>query len=150
MEASMLKNVHHMSFTVSDLNRSLAFYRDRLGMEVVVERDVQTGYMKDLMGFSPLHLRLVFLRLGDTLLELIQYLNPKGTAVDTTKNNPGIAHICFLVDDIHAAYEHLVSEGVRVQSEPVAITFGPNKGGFALYVFDPDGIPLELLQTPNQ
>ncbi|MGD2156852.1 MAG: VOC family protein [Anaerolineales bacterium] len=146
----MLRSIHHTSFTVSDLDRSLAFYRDLLGMELVVERDVETGYMKDLMGFTPLHLRLVFLRLGDALLELIQYLTPKGKAVDTTKNNPGIAHICFLVDDIHEVYERLVSEGARVQSEPVAITFGPNKGGYALYIFDPDGIPLELLQTPDK
>ena len=146
----MFRTIHHTSFTVSNIDHSLAFYRDILGMEVVVERDVETGYLKDLMGFSPLRLRLVFLKLGDVFLELIQYLTPTGKPVDTTKNNPGTAHICFLVDDIREAYEHLVSNGVRVQSVPVAITFGPNKGGYALFMFDPDGIPLELLQTPNK
>jgi lactoylglutathione lyase len=146
----MFTGIHHASFTVSDIDRSLSFYRDTLGMELVVEREVEGDYMADLMGFSDLHLRLVFFRLGTGMLELIQYLSPQGKPVDTAKCNPGIAHICLLAKDIHTVHQRLVAQSVKVQSEPVPITKGPNKGGYALFIFDPDGIPLELLQLPSQ
>jgi len=144
----MITGIHHTSFTVSNLDRSLAFYRDILGMELVVERDVTGDYMADLMGFENLHIRLVFLKIGEELLELIEYLSPSGNIVNTKKNNPGTAHICFRIKDLLSLYKKLVLSGVCVESEPVAITKGPNKGGFAMFIYDPDGIPLELLETP--
>lgn len=140
--------IHHAAFQVSDLDRSVSFYRDVLGLELVVERNVQGGYMAELMGYPGTHLRLAFLRAGNELLELIQYLEPVGNPVDTTKYNPGTAHVCFRVSDLKAVYRHVLEQGASIQSGPVAITSGPNRGGFAMYLYDSDGIAVELLQTP--
>ena len=52
----------------------------------------------------------------------------------------------MIVDDIHGEYERLNAAGVKFRSAPVPITAGRNKGGFALYFEDPDGITLEFLQ----
>jgi len=146
----MFTSIHHTSFTVSDIDRSIAFYRDVLGMELVVEREVAGDYLADLMGYADLHLRLVFLRTGTNQVELIQYLRPQGRPVDPAKCNPGTAHICFLVDDLQAVYRQLVAKGVRTEGSPVPIVKGPNKGGYAVFIYDPDGIALELLQLPKQ
>lgn len=140
--------VHHTAFHVSDLGRSISFYRDVLGLELLVERDVQGGYMAELMGYPDTHLRLAFLRAGNELLELIQYLQPVGTQIDPTKYNVGTAHVCFRVADLDALHAELLEGGASLQSGPVAITAGPNKGGCALYMYDPDGIAVELLNTP--
>lgn len=142
--------VHHTAFHVSDLDRSVSFYRDVLGLEPLVERDVQGGYMAELMGYPDTHLRLAFLKAGNELLELIQYLQPAGTRIDPTKYNVGTAHVCFRVTDLTALHADLLERGASLQSDPVTITTGPNKGGCALYMYDPDGIAIELLYTPAE
>lgn len=83
-------------------------------------------------------------------LELVQYLHPAGAPIDTATNRPGVAHLAFAVGDIHAMYDRLAAEGVRFKSAPVPIEAGRNKGGFAVYFNDFDGIPLELLQPPRE
>ena len=88
--------------------------------------------------------------LGRTIkLELFEYVKPLGIAADTRTNNPGSSHIAFYVEDLHAAYEELRSKGVRFRSPPIYIDAGAGKGGHALYMFDPDGITVELYQPPK-
>jgi len=145
----LIKRVHHTSFTVSDMDRSLRFYRDLLGFEFINEQGGKVPYLSVITGFEEADLRVVFLRptpTSETFLELIQYRWPIGVKADVRTCNPGSAHICLIVDDIHAEYERLHAEGVKFRSPPVPITAGRNKGGFALYFEDPDGITLELLQ----
>ena len=63
-------------------------------------------------------------------------------------NNVGCAHLGFNVDDLPRMYAELKAKGVQFKPEPQEVPAGPNKGTMAVYFMDPDGIPLELLQTP--
>jgi lactoylglutathione lyase len=83
----------------------------------------------------------------DVFLEILEYRNIERVAVDTRTGNPGTAHIAFFVDDCDALYEQLVAKGVRSVSAPVTPTIGPNTGGRAVYMIDPDGIRVELITT---
>jgi lactoylglutathione lyase len=67
--------------------------------------------------------------------------------VDTGTANPGTAHTAYFVDDMDALYARLVAAGVRAVSPPVSPTIGPNVGGKAVYLMDPDGIRVELIQS---
>ena len=67
--------------------------------------------------------------------------------MDTRTANPGTAHIAFFVDDLDTLYAELVARGVGSVSPPVTPTIGPNEGGRAVYLIDPDGIRVELIQT---
>ena len=61
----------------------------------------------------------------------------------------GASHLCFLVEDLPALYEQLREQGVdSFVSPPVEVDTGVNKGGYALYLRDPDGISVELFQPP--
>ena len=61
----------------------------------------------------------------------------------------GAAHLCFVVDDLPAAYEQLREAGVdSFVSPPVQVDTGINTGGYGLYLRDPDGILVELFQPP--
>jgi catechol 2,3-dioxygenase-like lactoylglutathione lyase family enzyme len=146
----MITGANHTSFTVSDMERSLAFYRDLLGLEVLFDQEGTGGYLAAITGFPDAHLRIVHLRIpGSThRLELVQYYRPQGQPADVRTCNPGSAHLCFEVADLEAAYQRLRAAGVRFRSEPTPITAGANKGGAALYLLDPDGITLELFQPP--
>ena len=138
---------HHTAYQVADLGRSLAFYRDLLGFETVWERVNDTDYVRQIVGQPEATLHQAMLRFpgSDHMLELIDYRGVDRTPVDTNPVNPGTAHICLLVKDLSAYYDHLVENGVRSVSKPVAVTSGPNAGRLAVYMIDPDGFRLELL-----
>ena len=149
----MIVNYFHFSFTVSDLDRSIAFYRDLLGMTLVGTQVHDQPYTSVQVAFPNAVLKAVRLTIDGIaptrsghLLELIEYVNPRGEPTDTTTNRPGSAHLAFQVDDLPAMYARLKAQGVRFKSEPVAITAGPNQGGYTIYFYDPDGITLELVQ----
>ena len=61
--------------------------------------------------------------------------------------NIGNAHIAFFVDELEPFYEKLAALGVKSVSRPVTPTIGPNQGGRAVYLIDPDGFRVELIET---
>jgi lactoylglutathione lyase len=146
--ASITK-AHHTGFQVADLERSIAFYRDILGFEIVFAWNPQADYIRVLVGYPDADIHAAILRLpgSDVFLELLEYRNVERVPIDTRTANPGTAHIAFFVDDLDALYADLTARGVRSVSAPVTPTIGPNEGGRAVYMVDPDGIRVELIQT---
>ena len=145
----MITDFHHASFTVRDLKASVHFYVDVLGGEHMFDRDLQQGYVAKIVGYPDLHQLQSWVRLGGEKLELIQYLAPQADPIDPESYHPGTAHLAFDVDNIHELCRRLQENGFRTRSaEPVRIEYGPHEGGYALYVYDPDGISIELMQLP--
>jgi catechol 2,3-dioxygenase-like lactoylglutathione lyase family enzyme len=141
--------VHHVGLTVSSLDRSLAFYRDAVGLEVVLEQEKEGGYLSAITGYPRAHVRMAQLQgYGGSRIELFEYLEPRGRAASHEPADVGITHVCLLVDHIHDALRRLVEAGAEPLSDPVRIDTGANAGGWGLYVRDPDGIVLELFQPP--
>jgi catechol 2,3-dioxygenase-like lactoylglutathione lyase family enzyme len=142
----------HTGLTVRDLDRSLAFYRDTLGMETVFEQEKEGGYLAAIVGYPGAHVRMAHLAFpGDGhRLELFQYVEPKPRGEAGEPRNVGITHVCLLVDDIVGLHEHMRAAGVEFYSDPVQVDTGANAGGIGVYLRDPDGITLELFQRPKE
>ncbi len=140
---------HHTGFTVRSLERSLAFYRDLLGLEVMFQWNPRADYIRELVGYPEVDLHAAVLRIpgSDTFLELLEYRDVDGKDVDMGNGNIGNGHIAFTVDELDPLYERLTAAGVKSVSPPVTPTIGPNKGGRAVYLIDPDGFRVELIQT---
>ena len=140
---------HHTAFHVADLRRSIAFYRDLLGFELVWERVNSEEYVRRIVGYPDAVLHQALLRCpgSDHHLELIDYRGVERHPVDTSPPNPGTAHICLLVQDLRFEYDRLTAAGVRSVGEPVLVTKGPNEGRLAVYMIDPDGFPVELVEV---
>lgn len=150
----MLKitGVDHTSYTVSNLERSLHFYRDLLGFELLWQREASNQYLRDIVGFPDCIIKQAHLRIPNSVhkLELFEYVQPRGDAPIVSTNNPGSSHLSLIIEDLPAAYEALKAEGVQFRSEPVYIDAGANTGGYTLYMLDPDGITVELFQLPKK
>ncbi len=143
--------IYHTSFTVSNIERSLEFYQGLLGCELLWRREIDEEYFRNIVGFPECRVRAAHLRIPGSahILELFEYVTPRGVPADVRTNNPGSAHIALFVDDLVAVYNELVSKGVRFRSAPVMIDAGANRGGSSAYVSDPDGITVELFQSPH-
>jgi catechol 2,3-dioxygenase-like lactoylglutathione lyase family enzyme len=144
----MLTSSWNTGFTVSDLERSVAFYRDILGMEEVRRAEVSGDGIARMVGVPGARLKICTLRLSDGhILELIEYAD-KGeqAAAGLPANSRGVAHLAFYCDDVPRAYEELRAKGVQFVAPPQAVVPGRPP---ACYFRDPDGIFLELNQRPT-
>ena len=144
----MIQGVHHTCITVSDLERSIAFYRDTLGLELIMtEESERSGDDRSkALGVARAKVKLAILRAGDARVELIEYVTAEGRPYDRNNNDVGAMHIAFQVDDIDAAYERLLAQDVRFTAPPATIPAGPMAGWRWTYFFDPDGVSLEIIQ----
>jgi catechol 2,3-dioxygenase-like lactoylglutathione lyase family enzyme len=146
--------IHHTGYTVSDLDRSLAFYQGLLGLELVARQEKQGGYLGEIVGLSEAHVKMAHLRVPGSghVVELFEYVAPEGGAPGRLEpENVGTSHLCLLTDDLPSLYEHLLGEGVDTfVSPPVLVDTGINTGGYGVYLRDPDGIPVELFQPAQR
>ena len=145
--------MNHTGFVVSDMERSLEFYRDLLGLEEERNQILEGEFISELVGYPDAKLHIIYLGSGDMRhsIELIQYLNPPGTAVAMPERHQvGASHLGVIVDDLDAFYAELSGKGARFVSPPTirpgAVYPMASKG---CYMQDPDGNWLELLERPQ-
>lgn len=141
----------HVSVTVSDLDRSLAFYHDLLGIPVLGRGEDDGPTLPGPRG--PVRSRFLYadLRLGGgQILELLQYLFPKHDPLHSTVYAPGSGHIGLRVDNLERALKGLVQAGVRPLFDPLRIDEPAWwAGAYVVYVLDPDGTTVELVERPG-
>ena len=140
----------HTGFSVVDLVESIDFY-SRLGCEVLWRRETTEQYFRDIVGIPDAVVQAAQLSIPGSshIVELFQYAPQNGRA-DLVPDTPGHMHLCFKVDDLHAAYAEFLAAGCRFVSPPVEVTAGVNTGGLGLYMFDPSGNQIELFQPPQR
>jgi catechol 2,3-dioxygenase-like lactoylglutathione lyase family enzyme len=143
--------VHHTSRSVADMDRSLAFYRDLLGLEVLLDTEMAGEMLEREVALEGARLRLVELGTGgETMLELLQYHEPQPRE-DLDELRPcdaGAHHIALAVEDIQADYDRLSGAGVEFTCPPQEVDAGYFAGHRTVYCYDPDHMIVELWQVP--
>jgi catechol 2,3-dioxygenase-like lactoylglutathione lyase family enzyme len=145
--------VSSIGITVSDLDRSVAFYTDVLGFEKVNEVESAGDATEHLSGVFGARCRTARLKLGQESIELTQYLAPEGRPIpaDSRSNDRWFQHIAIVVSDMDRAYAQLRKNNVRhASSGPQTLPdWNPNAGGISAFYFkDPDGHVLEVIHFP--
>jgi catechol 2,3-dioxygenase-like lactoylglutathione lyase family enzyme len=147
------RSIFHVGFVVDDLDASIRFYCDGLGL-VLRHRQLQhNAYTAKLVGYPGALLEIAQLKFSDGeappsghVLELVSYEQPPSGPADLERNTLGTGHLAFVVDDIFECSARLQGMGAQLVNEPVNITEGINAGGWTVYLRDPDGVNLELVQ----
>jgi catechol 2,3-dioxygenase-like lactoylglutathione lyase family enzyme len=145
--------VDTIGFTVSDVDRAVAFSRDVLTFEQVSEHEVSGRPFELLEGVFGLRARVATLTLGRETIELTEYLAPQGRPIpaEIRSNDRAFQHIAIIVRDMDEAYARLRANRVRHAStgpQTLPPTIPAAAGIRAFYFRDPDGHFLEILQFP--
>ena len=151
--AAAITAVSAVGYTVSDLDRTVAFYTEILGFRKVRETEVLGDEVERLTGVFGARVRIARLRLGSEEVELSEYLAPEGRPYppETRSNDAWFQHIAIVVSDLDSAYRVLRRHRVRHASTGPQLLPAWNSaaGGIrAFYFRDPDGHHLELIGFP--
>jgi len=149
---AQVQRLNHIGLTVLDLDASLAFWRDALGLRELGRGVVEWEHLDRIVGLDGTTIEWAELEFpGGAILELFRYHRPAGDPMPAGGiNRPGMTHICVEVDEIERVAERLQAAGYRSRSrELVTIPRGAYKGYKCIYFLAPDGVTLELDERPG-
>ena len=139
-----IRGFSHVCISVSDLERSLAFYRDGLGLRVIFDVALDGPGMASVTGEAEARGRMVgCLVPGGITIELLGFTH-RAQSERPPRRATGYNNVALTVADLDAAYAALEARGVHPLQRPVEV------GGVRMFfVADPDGTPIELIEFPG-
>ena len=139
----------HTGFTVTSIDRSLPFWRDVLGFELS-HRAHHTGELaSEVTGVPGAEISIAVLKAPGHRIELLEYHAPaERKRVELRSCDVGSVHVALAVDDLDAVLMAIAASGWSAAGIPQTLTTGPNAGRRVVYVRDPDGVTIELMQPP--
>jgi catechol 2,3-dioxygenase-like lactoylglutathione lyase family enzyme len=150
---SAVTAVESVGMTVADMDRAIAFYSQVLTFQKVSDVEVLGTEYEQLQGLFGVRLRVVKMQLGNELIELTEYLTPKGKPfpIDSRSNDRWFQHIAIVTRDMNQAYQRLRSFKVQHASttpQTIPLSNKAAAGISAFYFRDPDGHYLETIHFP--
>lgn len=141
----------HAGITVRDMDVSLRFYRDGLGLGMQFDRLLDADYLRTVLALDFTAIRAVYLDIpGGGVVELLEYRGLERLPARSRPSDYGAGHLCLYVDDVDGYATRLRSFGGTPRSaSTVEITSGPNAGARSIYMLDPDGYAVELFERPS-
>ena len=134
----VIKDVSHVSIAVSDMERSIAFYRDVFGWDQLFDERMEGEAFEALTGFPGASGQACGGRIGSLRVELMHFNFIPAVAASS---GLGLRVLSMEVADAHAAHDALVARGVPVSGPPVEV-FGVHM----FFVIDPDGQGIEMCE----
>jgi len=140
----IVKGYRHTGITCNDLKKSLEFYRDYLGLEVIQDFWDNSSYINEITGIKDANIHMIKLKADDgTIIELVDYVTHPTNLIEHKIHNVGICHLALQVYDIEKAYDFLSKKGIKFLSKPILSSEGIAKVCFCM---DPNNIRIELVQ----
>ncbi len=143
-----ITGIHHIGLTVRDIKRSFEWYSKMFDL---VPGHVNHGsgpVLSEALQVKDAEVSFSMLSVGGTRIEFLQYHNPLGKDFDRTNGDVGSTHICIQVPNLDAAIADLKAKGAVFNAPPITLTDGDLVGSKWAYFRDPDGIQLEVWESP--
>ena len=143
----MIKEVRHIGIVVTNMENSLKFYRDQLGLKIIKDMDEQGNYLDNMLSLNDVRVRTVKLSANGntTLVELLEFESHNDNKIRNFYTI-GASHVAFTVDDIEKLYVNLSEKNIKFNAPPQKSPDGLVKVTFCK---DPDGTPIELVEMLN-
>ncbi|WP_066399289.1 VOC family protein [Neobacillus mesonae] len=139
----------HSGITVKNLESALDFYVNTLGFELLSTQVANSDYIFDIVEIPGLkEIKIAFVQIpGGQVIELLEYVGIDTYSGSARSCDYGTGHICLMVENLEVMFNELQAKGVQFKSKKVAnINAGANKGSKAIYMLDPDGYIIELME----
>jgi catechol 2,3-dioxygenase-like lactoylglutathione lyase family enzyme len=141
----------HTGITVSDIERSLVFWRDVLGFELSHRAHQKGELAEQITGVPGAEILIAVVKAPGHKIELLEYRAPADRKrVAARPCDVGSVHVALVVDELDTVLEQIAASGWKAAGTPQTLTVGPNAGKRVIYVRDPDGTTIELMQAPRQ
>ena len=142
-------DTNHTSFTVSDLDRRIAFFQDVLGFEVTSKAPRAPKVIERVTGVKGARVMIAYVRGTGHSIELIEDSGPDDrTRVRPRACDTGFCHVAYDVTGLDELIEAAAAHGVTAEGEIITVDQGPNAGARIVYLRDADGITFELIEKP--
>jgi len=142
----------HTGITVSNLERSLAFWQNVLGFELSHRAHQTAELASEITGVKGAEISIAVVKApGGHKIELLEYLAPPDRKhVDLRPCDVGSVHVALTVDSLDAVLKTIAASGWKAAGKPQTLQSGPNAGKRVVYVRDPDGTTIEFMQPPDR
>jgi catechol 2,3-dioxygenase-like lactoylglutathione lyase family enzyme len=137
----------HTGFITHSLEESIGFWEGVMGFEAQPIGVRREPWIARFMGVPGADVRLVHLFGLGTHIEFIEFVTPAGEPIRPAANQPGAAHICIRVAELEPIRAAILAKGGTLQGDTTEITEGVAKGLRGLYMRDPNGIMIELVEA---
>lgn len=140
----------HTGLTVANIERSLAFWQDVLGFHLSHRAHHAGELASEVTGVPGAEILIAVLKAPGHRIELLEYLAPlERKRVDLRPCDVGSVHVALSVDNLDAVLSTIAASGWSAMGQPQTLSTGPNAGRRIVYVRDPDGTTIELMQPPS-
>ena len=143
----MITGMNHTGFVVKNLETSVEFYSEVVGLQVVARRERDGRPISQVLDYEKTSIKVALLGIDGEdghILELIEYVNPVSTERPTNERAVlGASHLAFNVTDIEGTFQRLLANGAIRLNAPVEVT----PGRVVCYLQDPDGNWIELIEA---
>ena len=148
MTSVRVTGTNHTSFTVDDLERAIALFRDGLGFELVSKAPRDPKAIAAITGVADGDVTIAFLQGPSHRVELIEYHAPADRGTSTPRPcDAGFAHLALDVADMDAALAVAAEHRLGLLGQVYVIDQGPNAGRRVAYFRDDNGLTLEFLEA---
>jgi glyoxylase I family protein len=140
----------HTGITVSNLERSLTFWRDVLGFELSHRAHQKGDLAGQITGVPGAEILIAVVKAPGHKIELLEYRAPTDRKQAAPRPcDVGSVHVALTVDNLDAVLETIAASGWKAAGTPQTLTTGPNAGKRVIYVRDPDGTTIEFMEVPK-
>ena len=140
----LVKGYRHTGIICADIEKSLVFYRDLLGLEVIQDFWDDSQYINEITGIKNANVHMIKLKADDgTVIELLEYPTHPTKLIKQEVYNVGQTHIALQVYDIEASYDYLHSKNVKLLSKPI---LSSEKIAKVCFCLDPNNVRIELVE----
>lgn len=142
----LVENIRHFGIVVNDLEKSLHFYRDLLGLKIEKSMEESGEYIDNILSLDDVKVKTVKLSAnkGVTLVELLEFKSHEKKKEARKFYDIGASHIAFTVKNLDDVYQKLFDSGIKFNAKP---QFSPDGYAKVTFCCDPDDTPIELVEV---
>jgi lactoylglutathione lyase len=148
-EDGMISDYLHVGISVRDLEKSVQFYTEILGMEEGIRVSHKGETISQVVDVEDTDVDVCYVTKGMHRLELIEYKNKDKAKLNynyKSQDEPGLVHIAFIVDNVDEVYQKIKDLGYEFNSPPMVTR---ENGPKIAFFKGPDNVIIELYQKVN-